>query len=568
MVQVGVGNFLDLTFQESSETFVSMLIDPRAAVHATTSILPVTLLELPTRFVEPALGAMEVMFHAGPLLSGSSTQAAEGGDQLSILMPKPAEKNGQWNWLTQTGGQWNDGSPLGQVSQKALFSNVSSILRTGVLKLSGALGNSPTHPLMLFKENPMSHTENATNQGLLAYAITTSPEPIQASPAEGNPSLTSLVITVSNNSMKPIYCNKLGFSFSIGDLAQNLTATGAGILASANPSDKWQISMTGEGMFTATPTSPDNNLITTEGLAFQIYNIQANTQVGTFTLNVAEDSSNDNKNFSPKNNAFQLAKFPYGFYVNHFAATTPMVSDGETVTLTWSGSDLGTYTILYADKSVDVTDVRSWTSPPLTQTTTFALRAGMQEQGETVDTYLYVTVIVSSPEIRCTSLTATGEIQGVGMTPPGSILMQSGSLSGKFDSNGAGLAATPYQGWQICNGQNGAPNLQDQFIVGAGNQYQEGNTGGNQTIALSLDQMPTHNHGVNDPGHSHSTWLLRDSSTDVDDDSLPMYARNNASVWNTGSSYTGISIQNTGGGQPFDNRPPYYALYYIMRVGS
>ena len=28
---------------------------------------------------------------------------------------------------------------------------------------------------------------------------------------------------------------------------------------------------------------------------------------------------------------------------------------------------------------------------------------------------------------------------------------------------------------------------------------------------------------------------------------------------------TGISIQNTGGGNAHENRPPYYALCYIMK---
>lgn len=251
----------------------------------------------------------------------------------------------------------------------------------------------------------MSHTVNAANQGLLAYGITTNPDPIQASPAQGNPSLASIVITVSNNTMKPIYCNKLTFSFPIGDLAQDLASTSKGILVAANPSNKWQISMTSDGVFTATPVSPADNLITTDGLSFQIFNIQANTQVGTFTLSVIENSSTDNKTFSDKTNAYDLAKFPYGFYVNNFAASAPMVQDNNPVTLTWNGSDLATYTILYGTQTVDVTNQRTWTSPSLTDTTTFALKASAQEQGETVDAYLYVTVIVADPDIVANSLT-------------------------------------------------------------------------------------------------------------------------------------------------------------------
>lgn len=45
----------------------------------------------------------------------------------------------------------------------------------------------------------------------------------------------------------------------------------------------------------------------------------------------------------------------------------------------------------------------------------------------------------------------------------GQIVMFSGSES-KFDSNGVGLLS--FKGWQLCNGNNGAPNLRGKFIVG------------------------------------------------------------------------------------------------------
>lgn len=275
----------------------------------------------------------------------------------------------------------------------------------------------------------MSHKSFATNAGLLSYGITTNPEPLQASPATGNPSISSMVITVSNNTMNSIYCNKLTFSFSIGPLAQDLTAVSSGIFVSANPSSKWQISVTAAGVFTATPTTPTNNLITTDGLSFQIYNIQANNQVGTFNFTVVENSSTNNKTFTDKTNLYGLGKFPYGFYVNNFAASAPMINDGGTVVLTWSGSDLAAYTMLFGTSSVDVTNVRSWTSPPLNNTSTFSLKATVQEMGETVDTYLYVTVIVANPELMATSLKVLQGSTLVGATTVGATLGVTGNTN-------------------------------------------------------------------------------------------------------------------------------------------
>ncbi|HEY0066149.1 MAG TPA: hypothetical protein VGB46_02265, partial [Flavisolibacter sp.] len=215
----------------------------------------------------------------------------------------------------------------------------------------------------------MYHKSHAANSGLLSYGINTKPDPIEVSPKQGNPSLTSLVVTVSNNTMDPIYCNKIVFSFPVGDLAQDLASTSNGILVSADPSSKWNFAMTADGVFTATPKKPEDNLITTDGISFNIFNIQANKQVGVFTFNATETSSNDNIHFGQKSNDFELGKFPYGFYVNHFAASAPMVKNGEQVTLTWAGSDLAKYTMFFDTAAVEVTNVRSWLSEKLRHTT-------------------------------------------------------------------------------------------------------------------------------------------------------------------------------------------------------
>ncbi len=450
----------------------------------------------------------------------------------------------------------------------------------------------------------MSHIANQANQGLLAYGITTNPDPIQASPAKGNPAMTSIVITVSNNTSDSIYCNKITFSFPIGSLAQDLASTSTGILVSVNPSSKWKISMTSDGVFTAKPITPNDNIISTDGLSFQIYNIQANTKVGTFTFTIDENSSTDNKTFTDKTNNYSLTKFPYGFYANNFAASAPLVDDGSPVTLTWSGSDLGAYTILYGTESVDVTDVRTWKSPNLTATTTFSLKATVQSQGDTVDTYLYVTVIVSNPELiaktlqvskkiridkglddlalsiggdpalqvdtpgsaggRFTVLSHTntgyvginnpnpenmldvkGEIKGVGMSPPKSIMMLSG-MSTDFDPTGKGKTGTSCQGWAICNGNNGTPDLTNRFIVGVGEQYMPGDTGGSDAVTLTVDQIPSHTH----------YYTLCDANG-----GKGLYG---GDYW--GPTYTSTETTPTGGSLAHENRPPYYALMYIMRL--
>ncbi len=457
----------------------------------------------------------------------------------------------------------------------------------------------------------MSHITSSANQGLLAYGISTNPDPIQASPVQGSPAMASIVITVSNNTPDSIYCNKITFRFPIGDLAQDLVSSSTGILMSANPSRKWQISMTSSGVFTATPVTPKDNIITTDGLSFQIYNIQANKKVGTFTLSAVENSSIDNKTFTNKTNNYNLTKFPYGFYVNNFAASTPMVDDGKPVTLTWSGSDLGAYTILYGTELVDVTDACTWTSPNLTAATTFSLKATVQSQGDTVDTYLYVTVIVSSPELIAKTLQVSdkirienglddlalsiggdpalnvdapgspggrfivqshtskgyvginnpspksmldvkGEIKGVGILPPGSIIMHSGK-GAHFVSSGEGKKGSACEGWAICNGNNGTPDLRNRFIVGAKDLPHIGDTGGEADVTLSTDQIPLHSHTIHDGQFGYLGIQIQTQSGGY-------------TPYCISDVFGKDGTDDAGGGEPHNNMPPYYTLIYLMRL--
>lgn len=87
--------------------------------------------------------------------------------------------------------------------------------------------------------------------------------------------------------------------------------------------------------------------------------------------------------------------------------------------------------------------------------------------------------------------------------PRGSIVMWSGSSSN--------IPA----GWTLCNGTNGAPDLRDKFIVGAGAAYASGDQGGAATVALTAAQMPSHTHSG--PSHTHSTPAHTHTATSAND---------------------------------------------------
>lgn len=50
--------------------------------------------------------------------------------------------------------------------------------------------------------------------------------------------------------------------------------------------------------------------------------------------------------------------------------------------------------------------------------------------------------------------------------------------------------------WHLCDGTNGTPDLRDKFIVGSGASYAVGNTGGENTHTLTLDEIPEHEHNL------------------------------------------------------------------------
>ncbi len=119
-------------------------------------------------------------------------------------------------------------------------------------------------------------------------------------------------------------------------------------------------------------------------------------------------------------------------------------------------------------------------------------------------------------------------------------------------------------GWALCNGANGTPDLRDRFVVGAGSAYALSATGGANTVALTTNEMPSHGHSVSDPGHTHGVFTPGGSGTALASSAIAAGYGGNHAIIQTG--YTGVGINGAGGNAAHENRPPYYALYYIMRV--
>ena len=106
----------------------------------------------------------------------------------------------------------------------------------------------------------------------------------------------------------------------------------------------------------------------------------------------------------------------------------------------------------------------------------------------------------------------------------------------------------------LCNGQNSTPDLRGRFVVGysnTDNDYDVNDTGGNKQQTLSINQIPSHTHSYSSANHPTSSGPEQNQSGGPED-------RTTFNVSKTTGS--------TGGGQPVDVRPPYYALCYIMKT--
>ena len=159
----------------------------------------------------------------------------------------------------------------------------------------------------------------------------------------------------------------------------------------------------------------------------------------------------------------------------------------------------------------------------------------------------------------------------------------------------SGSADNIPEGWALCDGTNGTPDLRDRFIVGAGREYAVGATGGAKEVTLTTAQMPKHSHtgstnsagahthtGTTNTAGAHTHSYTRYSRTErVSQITLTANALIGTRTVNTSSagahSHTlninsagahthTVTTNEVGGGQPHENRPPYYALCYIMRV--
>ncbi len=118
----------------------------------------------------------------------------------------------------------------------------------------------------------------------------------------------------------------------------------------------------------------------------------------------------------------------------------------------------------------------------------------------------------------------------------------------------SGAADAIPSGFVLCDGNNNTPNLSGRFVVGydaSNGDYDVDDTGGAENVTLTIAQMPNHKH-------------------DTTVDNAKLFPANGGTSINFGGAggypATTFTMSTTGGGGAHENRPPYYALCYIMKT--
>ena len=124
------------------------------------------------------------------------------------------------------------------------------------------------------------------------------------------------------------------------------------------------------------------------------------------------------------------------------------------------------------------------------------------------------------------------------------------------------------KGWAVCNGQtvNGkkTPNLSGRFIVGSGRgnydknatYYAIGSEGGEVRHKLVIDELPRHDHSFDALITGYAYYRNGNS------EAVTFYGNG----WNSGDKYISSEFTPEKDCVDHENRPPYFALLYIMRV--
>jgi YVTN family beta-propeller protein len=385
---------LPLSFRPAQATLTTLLVNPIAAIHAYSDILPVYVAKLPNRFMDSALHQLAVYFKIGPLLTLKYQIPIP-----TVRIPKPG-LGGKWFWFERVQEQesssyltWQGFAVQGS-DAIARFEDEAYELQDGWLNLSNAL--STTQEMLIMNNNL-----------LLTYAL-------KSNSVEISQDDLTLELGINNTSDKPVYLQQLNITIPTGVISQDLTNDANSITLGAVPNDQWDFSFNSSNAIATLVSRAKPIEITTQGIIVKLSNIKVNREPGTCEIRLDELAGNTEQ-LDPLSNrqsgGIRITKFSANFSLESFQANEPTVYAGDGVVLTWQANLVKNMKLeLYGtdlDEGIDVTNRHepgstqySYTVQGLNETTVFTLKATIGTLGGPDKFYnSQYTVTVLQPKI-------------------------------------------------------------------------------------------------------------------------------------------------------------------------
>ena len=215
-------------------------------MHALAGFLPPLAISLPARFTAPALGRLEILFRAGPVL----------GDAGGVALSLPALQEGTWAWL-----QYRDRdaparrSPIATPDTTARLPEDAPLLREGWLRLD--LGG------------PATRFDYSVSPGALPYG-------------DDAPAAASLRVSIHNGTGADVACSEIVVGLDAG-----IAPAEAGVAVSVSGTT-FAVRADGPGTFVLAPVPPATGLARGETVSLILAGIAVEACPGPADLLVHE----------------------------------------------------------------------------------------------------------------------------------------------------------------------------------------------------------------------------------------------------------------------------------------
>ncbi|MFD9209701.1 hypothetical protein ACFVZM_25940 [Streptomyces sioyaensis] len=266
--------------------------------------------------------------------------------------------------------------------------------------------------------SPTRTVDTTANEPLLAYTVTTSPDPLKASPE--NPQAPEergeLQIVGSRHSGTPADVQWIKVKVPAGPMSPDLATDLAKVTPRISLSG-WSVRLDAAAKeFVFSPSAGHTPIGPETGFTIQLSDIPVNRKVGTSPITVTESSRTGSSAFQSRATTFHVGKFPADFYLRNLICTPLIINNGGEVTLTWERSANATYELLYGDTNLDVTKDTSKRITNVKSDTTFYLRGTTGDASNPVVRILSAQVSVIKPDLEIGNLTVHGTTRLNGAT--------------------------------------------------------------------------------------------------------------------------------------------------------